>query len=784
MNLVNLFIDDQQVSVPAGTLVVDAAKSVGITIPVFCYHPKLKPVGMCRMCLVEIGTPAIDRATGQPVLDESGQQKIVWNLKLQTACTTPVSEGMQVRTAAQSDAVKAAQREVLELLLTSHPLDCPICDKGGECPLQNLTMAYGPGKTRFEFLDKQLLDKHVPLGDLIWLDRERCIQCARCVRFQDEIAGDHVLGFSERGRKLEIITFSAPPFNSHFSGNTTDICPVGALTTVDFHFRARPWELTNIPSLCPHCAVGCNLTLSTRRSAKRGGGWEILRVMPRQNEQVNEIWICDKGRFGHGHTHSPQRLTQPLVRWGESLQPISWDAALAVVSEKLRLESGKTVALVGDCLPNEDVYLLGKLLRQGFKSDWMQMYPCVGGAQVARQYGVATGTNLGRLDPANSVVLIVGADLKEEAPVWNLRLRSIPKFQVSSFRPKNSTQPAQVTCLQCREGTETHVVLGLLNVTLNVILERHQASDRNLVSGLAELEAKLAEFTPARVSELTGVPPEAIVSTARALAAAGNTIFAFGTVGAPESLPQHLANLAVLTGHVGRPNNGLLPVWPHANTQGVLDQITTLGFQTPDFGFEPSTLYIAGADPVGDGAELPPSAFVICQELFATETARKADVVLPAVSWAERDGTFTNAERRVQRFYKALPSLGQAQPDWQIMQRVARKLGLDWNYATSEEIMVELAATMPGYAQATYARLAQVAPQWPPVGYDDLYFGGTVYDNRDGLGVQLSAGCESAERYELRWVEPQVAPIKARPLYRRGTLVEKSERLKAHLVDR
>ena len=309
---VTLTIDDRQVTVPAGTLIVDAAKKVGIDIPVFCYHPKMEPVGMCRMCLVDIGRPVFDRQTREPVLEEDGTQKIQFGPKLETACTVPVSEGMVV--VGMSDKVKQARKDILELLLTSHPLDCPVCDKGGECPLQNLTMAHGASESHFLFDEKQKAEKNYPLGDLIFLDRERCIQCARCIRFQEEIAGDAVLGFYQRGRRTDIVTYSDPGFDSYWSGNTTDICPVGALTTADFRFGARAWELKQAASICSHCPVGCNLTVNTRREAKSGGGIAIKRIMPRQNEWVNETWICDKGRFGHHFTDSKERLTQPLSR--------------------------------------------------------------------------------------------------------------------------------------------------------------------------------------------------------------------------------------------------------------------------------------------------------------------------------------------------------------------------------------------------------------------------------------------------------------------------------------
>ncbi|MBZ0290678.1 MAG: (2Fe-2S)-binding protein, partial [Anaerolineae bacterium] len=273
-NTVTIFIDGKEYQVAAGANLVDVAKWIGNDIPVFCYHPKMKPVGMCRMCLVEMGN-AFDPKARQIVRDEQGNPQIRWMPKLQTACTTTVSEGLAIRT--NTAVVDDARKNVVEFLLTSHPLDCPICDKGGECPLQNLTMAWGPGTSRMAFTDKQHLDKHVPLGDLIFLDEERCIQCARCIRYQGEVVGDDVLAFHERGRRLQIITNSDPGFDTYFSGNTTDICPVGALTTADFRFGARPWELTEIPSIDPWDAAGSNISLSTRLDRDFGGRAMIKR---------------------------------------------------------------------------------------------------------------------------------------------------------------------------------------------------------------------------------------------------------------------------------------------------------------------------------------------------------------------------------------------------------------------------------------------------------------------------------------------------------------------------
>ena len=414
--MVTLTINEVKVTVPAGTLIVDAAKKAGIDIPVFCYHPKMEPVGMCRQCLVEIGRPMIDRATGQPVLDENGNPKLQFGPKLETSCTTPVSEGMAVLTA--SEKAKAGQKEIIELLLTSHPLDCPVCDKGGECPLQNLTMAYGSSGSRFIFDEKQHAAKSVPLGELIYLDRERCIQCARCIRFQNDIAGEPVLGFYQRGRATDIVTYSEPGFDSIFSGNTTDICPVGALTTADFRFGARPWEMNHAASVCAQCPVGCNITFNVRREAKTGGGQVIKRVMPRQNEQVNEIWMCDKGRFaGYHFAESAERLTQPLIKG----TPAELDAAEKLVAEKLKAAGSDVVVLAGGRLSNEDLFNL-KQLADGLGGKAL-LYTPIGGGEFTTAYGLTAGSNLGDLGKG-STVLVVASDIHDEAPVWYLRLKA------------------------------------------------------------------------------------------------------------------------------------------------------------------------------------------------------------------------------------------------------------------------------------------------------------------------------------------------------------------------
>jgi len=632
---VTLTIDGVSVSVPK---IVDAAKRIDNDIPVFCYHPKLKPVGMCRMCLVEVGRVMKDRATGQVVLDDAGQPKIGYGPKLETACTTPVEPGMVVVGASQK--VTDARDDILEFLLTSHPLDflltshpldCPVCDKGGECPLQNLTLRHGPGKSRFIYDDKQKNDKHVPLGGpddaLIFLDRERCIQCARCTRFCDEIADDHVLGFYQRGRKIEIATFSEPGFDSKFSGNTTDICPVGALTTADFRFGARPWELTTSASICNHCPVGCNTTFSTRREAKSGGKQVIKRVLPRQNEQVNEVWICDKGRFGYHFVESPARLTAPLVRKDGKLVEATWDEALTRVAETLLTRVAETlkaagsalVGLAGGRLSNEDLFAFKQAVTGvGGKA---LLDAQLAGGELTTVVGVSVGTDLGQIGKGTAI-LVVATDLEEEAPLWWLRVKAAAErgatLIVANARPTKTDRHAKHV-VRYDVGNAVSTVAGML------------------LEGSSEYATAFAQ------AENT------------AFAQAENALVFYGREGldfaGTQALAQACANLLIETKHVGRANNGLIGVWTSANAQGAAELGLTAMPATPALLAAARAAWFMGTDPLGDGRltqnDLPP--FTVVQELFLTETAKAADVVLPAAAWAEREGTYTSGERRVQR---------------------------------------------------------------------------------------------------------------------------------------
>ncbi len=769
---VTLTIDGVELSVPQGTLVVDAAKMIENPIPVFCYHPKMAPVGMCRMCLVEIGLPVRDRATGELVLNEDGTPQVNFR-GLQTACTVQVSDGMVVRTT--TEPVTKAREDVIEFLLTSHPLDCPICDKGGECPLQNLTMAHGKGTSRMDYSLKLKLDKHVPLGDLIFLDRERCIQCARCVRFQDEIVDDPVIGFHNRGRSLEIVTLSDPGFDSYWSGNTTDICPVGALTTADFRFGARPWELTPVATLSPHSPSGANMTFSTRREAKSGGRSVIKRIMPRQNEQVNEIWISDRDRFAHHFADAPDRLKKPMMRKNGELVEVEWNEALDAVAGKLQQHKTAVAGISGDRVSNEDMFLFQKLIRKGLGSNHIDLANRrLAGGDVVAKVGISQGSSLGKLGQGDAIV-VVASDLHEEVPVWWLRVKQAAQRGASlvilNLRPTRLDECSRHV-IHYQPGEAVTTVHQLVN------------------------DAKVAA---------ADADNSRLKAAADVIMQANNVVAFYGAEGLTyeetDAVAKLLANLLLIKNEearAGRPNSGLIPVWPHNNTQGAWDmgihpalepgykEAANPGKNAVEIydaaqNGELKALFVLAADPIGDGLMVDRGKldFLVVQELFLTETAAQADVVLPAQSWAEREGTFTSGERRVQRYYPAIQPIGEARPDWQILAQIGERVGLEKPAFAASLVFRDLAKAVPQYKEMDYRVLAKVEKQWPDVGGDDLYYGGNAYENRVGLGMQWAAEAESGSvdhfEVDIDHVNSEVPGgmivVRTAALYTPGTLI-------------
>ncbi|HBQ52520.1 MAG TPA: NADH-quinone oxidoreductase subunit G, partial [Acidimicrobium sp.] len=409
-NIVNITINEKPVVARKGELIIAAADRTEDFIPRFCYHPRMAPVGMCRQCLVEVETPR-------------GPMMVV-------SCMTPVAEGQIVRTA--TDGVKKAQEGVLELLLANHPLDCPVCDKGGECPLQDQAFSHGPGESRF-VEEKRHYEKPIAISDIVYLDRERCILCDRCTRFADEVAGDALITFTSRGNDTQVLTFPDEPFSSYFSGNTVQICPVGALTAKPYRFKARPWDLEQTESTCTSCSVGCRTVVQSSRD-------ELVRYQGVDIDPVNWGWLCDRGRYNFESVNSPDRLTTPLIKNGSELVATSWSVALENAGRMIRLalaQNPNSVAILGGARgTNEDAFA------------WAMLADKLGINQRDAQLGDGLSPEIFKLDQATidqtcaaSTIVLLAPDLKEELPVLYLRLRDAAqkrKSRIIEFSSRDS----------------------------------------------------------------------------------------------------------------------------------------------------------------------------------------------------------------------------------------------------------------------------------------------------------------------------------------------------------
>src|SRR6266550_4531416 len=423
--LVTLTIDGKEVTVPKGTLIIRAAEQLGVEIPRFCDHPLLDPIGACRQCYVQI----------------EGQRKLF------TSCTTTVAPGMAVHTQLSSDVVRQAKVANLEFLLLNHPLDCPICDRGGECPLQDQALEYGPGESRFREA-KRVFAKPIPLSPLVNLDRERCVLCARCTRFCDEISGDRFLELYARGAGERVSIAAGEDFRSPFSGNTIQICPVGALTASTYRFAARPFDLQSADTVCPHCAAGCNLRVDLRRG-------EVVRHLARDNYDVNDAWLCDKGRFAYRFPDAMRRLTTPLLR-DRGLEPVSFGEALDAIAGWCR--DARVAVLAGGRLSDEDAYALSKLARSVLKTNDVdhRAGPTDPGALLVEQ-AQAAGTGVTYKDVERAkVILVVGLDADQELPILHLRIRKAAKrgARVFEINPRRTRLADLSEWFRCLPGDE------------------------------------------------------------------------------------------------------------------------------------------------------------------------------------------------------------------------------------------------------------------------------------------------------------------------------------------
>jgi NADH-quinone oxidoreductase subunit G len=701
---VTVEINGVEIEVPKGELIVEAVKRLGLEIPIFCYHPRMKPVGMCRMCLVEVGFKQPD-----------GSARMM--PKPQAGCTLPASEGMVVIT--DSEAVHKDRKGVLEFLLVNHPLDCPICDRGGECPLQNNTLFYGPSTSRYVEV-KRHLPKAYPLSDRVTLDLERCIQCGRCVRFTEEISGDSELAFRFRGANMTPATFELREFASRFSGNTIEICPVGALTSSQYRFRARPWDVQTSPGICSMCSNGCSVWLDHRVG-------KLVRVNGRVCEPVNEEWTCDRGKFGHDWLNGGDRLAQVFVRSGNTLAQSSWAEAYEAIAKAFLGAKGQVAALAGGMASNEALYMLQRVFRRHFKSNNLdhrfhahlqtreQRIEGALGFKPAR-------AEIARLEDAPTI-LIFGTCLEDELPIVYLRVRKAwfkkaARVIVAGSRATEVDSFAH-SILRCRAGSEAVLAKSLLAAVADSGSATLPEAARKLPAG-ADLE---------RVEELTGVPERA-VREAAALLAPGSAVLASHSLFDVDDAQGALEALGALALSA----DGAFGCFAlHANTQGA-EELGVLPDQLPGGAPVPArergmnthqilqaciegkvrALWLMGVDPLSchPDKELARRAleavpFLVCQSETMSAACEYANALLPTCAPAEQEGTYVSCERRVQRMGAVLRPVGAAKPAWRALMELSLRLEPSTPFFHAEEVMRAIAAEAPTFAAATYDRLGE-----------------------------------------------------------------------------
>ncbi|MGI8984662.1 MAG: NADH-quinone oxidoreductase subunit NuoG [Acidimicrobiales bacterium] len=676
---IKINVDGKMIEATPGEMIISAAERGGTYIPRFCWHPRMRPVGMCRMCLVEVKGPR--------------------GFALMPACYVPVADGQEIVT--DSPKVKKAQDGVLEFLLINHPLDCPVCDRGGECPLQDQTFAFGPGESRF-VEEKRHWAKPIPINPLVALDRERCIQCSRCTRFADEVAGDAMIDFIGRSDSTEVNIFADRPFTSNFSGNVVQICPVGALTATPYRFKARPWDLDVVESTCTACSVGCRMALQS--SSDR-----LIRHLGVDSDPVNHGWLCDKGRFAYEQTDNPDRLRTPLVRRDGQLVEASWNEAMVAAAEGLH-RAGNSVAMLGGArLPNEDAYAWAKLAKGVLRTDNVD---CQMGDGLPAE--LVLGLPRATIDEAcaASAVVLLAPDLKEDLPVFYLRLREAAvdgNLKLIEIAPHGTglSRHAEVR-LQYRPGEAPALVRAL-------------AAERVPSEGAAGVSA--ADIGAA--AEVLGAAESVVVVVGRAsLAESGESIAdAAGVLAA--AMPDATFLPALRRGNVhGALDMGLAPgllpgrvslddgrAW-FADAWGQVPAARGLdagGILAAAAEGKVQALVLVGADPVSDFPDralalkaMENAGFTVVVDLFGDNASHaEADVVLPAAGFGERPGTTTNMEGRVSRLGQMVTPPGTARPDWMIAADLAHRLGADLGFQTLDDIAGEIERLAPAHAGLT-----------------------------------------------------------------------------------
>jgi NADH-quinone oxidoreductase subunit G len=789
---ITITLDGRAVTANKGELIIAAAERAGTYIPRFCYHPRMDPVGMCRMCLVDVEGPR--------------------GATLTPACFVEVTEGMVIDTT--NDRVRKAQDGVLEFLLANHPLDCPVCDKGGECPLQDQTLAYGPGESRF-VEEKRHFEKPIAISDLVLLDRERCIQCARCTRFADEVAGEAQIDFAGRGDRVEVATFPTEPFESYFSGNTVQICPVGALTATPYRFTARPWDLDQVESTCTTCAVGCRVAVQSSQN-------RLTRLLGIDSEPVNHGWLCDKGRFAYEQVNGDEidagplpreladaavdvapatasqvvslgasrgqflgearetrrfehgRLVEPLVRKAGELVPVSWGEAVAAVAKGITAakESGGAAAvgvIGGARLTNEAAYAWAKLAKGVIGTDSVDAQ--LGDGLPAE---LVLGLPRATIDDAASAPLLVTlcGDLREELPVLFLRLREAVLKHGTKLVEIGPTptalSPLAAAVLAARPGDAPLVAKALVGdaAAVTALGTHHEGAAvdaaaledaRTLLAAHPDGDGVVVIAGRGSYAESGEVTAEALRTLAAALPKAtflpalrrGNVFGALDMGLSPGLLPGRVSL------EEGRRRFtaawGSVPDAPGRSTAEILASMageTTSHPGAASEGPPVRALVLLGADPLSDFPDhevarkaLSSGHFVVAVTGHPSQSVDAyADVVLPCSVAHERPGTTTNLEGRVSRLAPKVTAPGFAWSDWIIAVEVANALGSDLGASSRVDLTEELALAAPAYAGLT----------------EDVLQSGAAHDGLVvplGDGVRRSADVEPIDPVALPGVE-------------------------------
>ncbi len=624
---ININVNGSEIRTDSDQLIIEACENSGIHIPRFCWHKRMDPVGMCRMCLVEIETPR--------------------GKALVPSCTTKVSEDLVVDT--ESEVVKKAQEGVLEFLLINHPLDCPVCDKAGECPLQDQTMAYGPGESRF-VEDKRHFEKPIPISEIILLDRERCILCARCTRFSDEISGDPLIEFIQRGNKTQVNTFPDEPFRSYFSGNTVQICPVGALTSTSYRFKARPWDLKKVSSTSNCSSMGCSVELNVSQN-------KMLRILGEDNEFTNQGWLSDKGRYNFEYLHSEKRILKPVIN-NDSTNEISINESMELISNEISLDDTSNISfIVGHNSTNEEYYALNNFvenLNKVNKDQNMNVY-------LSDDYlyeGFFQNTDLlGKVQDLDSVdtIILWAQDIKDNLPTLYLRIR------------------------QAVKNGKKLVIFGHTNTAMKELADLYFGQ---------EIISKNLEFN-VEISEIPNF--NELINDKNVLAIIGKS--------SPIQSTNPISNLI---NYLDKKSNlKILNCFSKGNTFGALQNIDLVkGLNEFINEFDSSKnniVFTIGSNPVNSSIyskqikdKLINANFMVSLDLFKNETTELANIILPTTSFGEKEGTFTNLEMRTLKQNKILPTPGSVLNEWEYWSMLLNKIDIENNYESEFELNLQL----------------------------------------------------------------------------------------------